>query len=115
MVKLNPARKNFQKKCKYFLIFSTSSKMLFLLKGSRKRKINFDICFFLETNHKSIFYNFFLRWLNGKKVLQSLLTSSSSFAKINSTKISFTIKDAINPSQLFIFLTSYVVLDYHFE
>ena len=115
MVKLNPARKNFQKKCKYFLIFSTSSKMLFLLKGSRKRKINFGICFFLETNHKSIFYNFFLRWLNGKKVPQSLLTSSSSFAKINSTKISFTIKDTINPSQLFIFLTSYVVLDYHFE
>ena len=63
-----------KKNCKYFLIFSIRLKMLFLFNGNIKinndikKKIKFDISFYLEeTNHKRIFYKFFLGWFNGKK------------------------------------------------
>ena len=48
--------------------------MLFLFNGNIKinndikKKIKFDISFYLEeTNHKRIFYKFLLGWFNGKK------------------------------------------------
>ena len=62
--------------------------MLFLFKGNikinndTKKKVKFDISFyFVETNRKGIFCKFFLRWLNSKKKLRSLLTLRSSMAR----------------------------------
>ena len=62
-----------KKNCKYFLIFSTRLKTLFLLKGNirinndTKKKINVDISFyFVDTNQKVYSANFFceVEWQN---------------------------------------------------